>query len=226
VNKLELEALLARIDIWLLVFGVVVVIGVAGESYFGIRHWWNSRKLQVLQNTENLAQQGEIERLKKESAGIRSDTARALERAAHAEQKAAESNRIAEEERLARIKIEEKLAPRQITSEQQAKLSLKLKPLIGKKVDITILSGNPETDKFGHSLVSALRAAGLLVDFGPAVIAGSVPAGLSLSFGSNRSRDAQILADALIEAGLASKPIFVEKSSSADVLGITVAPRL
>src|SRR2546426_8038734 len=84
MDKTELEALLARIDIWLLVFGIVVVVGVAGESFFGIRHWWNSRKLQALQNAESLAQQGEIERLKKESGST-------LERAANAEKQAAQA---------------------------------------------------------------------------------------------------------------------------------------
>jgi hypothetical protein len=67
VDKTELEALLARIDIWLLVFGIVVVVGVAGESFFGIRHWWNSRKLQAVQEKENLALQKEIEGLRKDN---------------------------------------------------------------------------------------------------------------------------------------------------------------
>ena len=66
MDKLELENLLARIDIWLLIFGVVVVVGVAGESIFGIRHWWNSRKLQEIQKSESQAQQLEIARLNKD----------------------------------------------------------------------------------------------------------------------------------------------------------------
>jgi len=68
MDKAELETLLARIDVWLLIFGAIVVIGVAGESVFGIRHWWNSRKLQAIQNSENLALQAEIARLNKEAA--------------------------------------------------------------------------------------------------------------------------------------------------------------
>jgi len=67
VDKGELETLLSRIDIWLLLFGIVVVVGVAGESFFGIRHWWNSRKLQAIQQRENEALRGEIARLNKDA---------------------------------------------------------------------------------------------------------------------------------------------------------------
>jgi hypothetical protein len=92
MDKSELETLLSKIDIWLLVFGVIVVIGVAGESFFGIRHWWNSRKLQSLQQLENDTQRAEIVRLSKETAD--------------ANVRASEANQKAEEEKLARIKLE------------------------------------------------------------------------------------------------------------------------
>jgi hypothetical protein len=159
MDKSELEALLARIDIWLLIFGAIVVVGVAGESYFGVRHWWNSRKLQALQNAENLVQQGEIERLRSESASIRSDTAKAIERAAHAEQQAAESNKIAEQERLARVKIEERLAPRRIGPKEHAALVSALKPYRGAVVEVTKL-GDLEAGQFADDIVSVLTEAG------------------------------------------------------------------
>jgi hypothetical protein len=49
--------------------------------------------------------------------------------AAEAIRQAAEANRAAEEEKLARVKIEERLAPRVLTPEQQARLVQMLKPL-------------------------------------------------------------------------------------------------
>jgi hypothetical protein len=67
MDKSEIEALLARLDVWLLIFGVIVVVGVAGESFFGIRHWWNSRKLQAIQNSENEAQRAEIGELRQKN---------------------------------------------------------------------------------------------------------------------------------------------------------------
>src|SRR2546426_7740477 len=59
-----LEALLARTDVWLLIFGVFVAVGVAGESFFGIRHWWNSRLLRKLSDAEAKAKDKEIASLR------------------------------------------------------------------------------------------------------------------------------------------------------------------
>jgi hypothetical protein len=52
VAKEALETLIEHLEVWALVFGAIVVIGVAGESIFGVRIWWNSRKLQAIQRTE------------------------------------------------------------------------------------------------------------------------------------------------------------------------------
>jgi hypothetical protein len=43
---------------------------VGGESIFGIRHWWNSRKLQKLEETEDRMREVTIARLRKESAEL------------------------------------------------------------------------------------------------------------------------------------------------------------
>lgn len=148
MTKSELESLLARIDVWLLVFGIIVVIGVAGESFFGIRHWWNSRKLKVLQDQENAEQAAEIARL-------HSVTAEALKQAADA-------NRTAEEERLARIKIEEKLAWRRIDAAEHDRIVSALKPHGGAAVEVLKL-GDIEAATFADDLIEALRDSGWLV---------------------------------------------------------------
>ena len=56
--------------------------------------------------------------LRRDIAFAGSESANAHERAAKAEQAAAEANKKAEEERLARVKIEEKLSPRRLSKEQ------------------------------------------------------------------------------------------------------------
>jgi len=63
VEKAALESSLSALDIWLIVFGVFVAIGVVGESVVGFLHWRRSGQLQVIQTTENLAQRAEILRL-------------------------------------------------------------------------------------------------------------------------------------------------------------------
>lgn len=62
--------------------------------------------------------------------------AQANERAANAEQRAAEANEKAEQERLARMKIEERLAPRNLTLEQQKELVSALEQFKGQSLDI------------------------------------------------------------------------------------------
>src|SRR5260370_31745618 len=114
-TKEELEALLRTLDVWVIIFGVLVAIGVAGESIVGFIHFRKTSQLHRLQTAENLAQQAEIERLRNESASIRAGTA-------HAEQQAAQANKIAEEERLARVKIEGRLASVSITSNSPSAL--------------------------------------------------------------------------------------------------------
>jgi hypothetical protein len=47
-RKDALDGVLSKIDVWLLVFGIFVAVGVAGESLFGIRAWWNNRKLHAV----------------------------------------------------------------------------------------------------------------------------------------------------------------------------------
>src|SRR5689334_429457 len=96
-RKASLEGIIGNIDVWLLVFGMFVVIGVAGESVFGIRAWWNNRKLQAVQQQIDDTRQTEAARFNKEAgdankeAGLakkeaelaRLDVAKANERAAN-----------------------------------------------------------------------------------------------------------------------------------------------
>lgn len=105
MDKSQIQTLLARIDVWLLVFGVIVVVGVAGESFFGIRHWWNSRKLQTIQEAEERQREETIAKLNQEAAALRreaqeqaaryterqADLEREQQKTAVAQQKAAEA---------------------------------------------------------------------------------------------------------------------------------------
>ena len=93
-SKAEIVPRLAGIDFWLLIFGVIVVMGVGGESIFGIRHWWNSRKLQAIEDLESTAQQAQVAGLNAEIARLSNETA--------------EANARAEQDRLARVKLDQK----------------------------------------------------------------------------------------------------------------------
>jgi len=187
MDKTGLEALLARIDIWLLIFGFLVVVGVAGESYFGIRHWWNSRKLQALQSAESLSQQGEIERLKKESGLISSEVAKANERAA-------EANRIAESERLARVKLESRMAWRRIDGKEHDALVAQLKTHAGAVVEV-FQHGELEASTFADDIIKTLRDSGWAVRVTGAGLVLPPQYGLRCIVNANSSAG-QLLADA------------------------------
>lgn len=90
-SKAEIVTRLASIDLWLLIFGVIVVIGVGGESIFGIRHWWNSRKFQAVEDLESTAQQAQVAGLNAEIARLNADAARLNADAEQAKQKQAEA---------------------------------------------------------------------------------------------------------------------------------------
>lgn len=92
MDKSQIEAFLSRIDVWLLIFGVIVVVGVADESFFGVRHWWNSRRLQTIQRTEDQQREQQIARLNKEAGEARKTAGEAHERAAQAEAHLGEAN--------------------------------------------------------------------------------------------------------------------------------------
>ena len=59
---------------------------------------------------------------------------------ANAQKAAAEANRIAEGERLARLKLEEKLAWRKLTPEQQNRIASKIKSFDGQKYDLFVVN--------------------------------------------------------------------------------------
>ena len=85
------------------------------------------------------------------------DAARA--QIAEAEARAAEANRHAEEDRLARIKIEDRLAPRNVSGEQFLGLVAALSKLPGAPVAIWSAGAAPEIGAVSRTILLALQAA-------------------------------------------------------------------
>jgi hypothetical protein len=207
-----------------IVFGVFVAIGVAGESIVGFVHFRKSSQLYRLQTAENLAQQAQIERLRSESASIRSDTARAMERVAHAEQQAAESNKIAEGERLARAKIEERLAHRRVSPDQVKILRTELRSLQGHKITVVTVALQPEIFEYAKQLTDALREAGLDAFFQGALLPVS-QAGFLLVSSPDRMQDAEAIATAFLKAGMATGRMPLQSIAATGELQVIVGPK-
>lgn len=199
MDKTELEALLARIDVWLLIFGVIVVIGVAGESIFGIRHWWNSRKLQKLQQSESDALRVEIARLA-------NDTAQANERA--------------EQERLARVQLEARLAPRSISREQQERIQAGISNLAGQYVTVTF-DNNPEAAAFATQIESILESAKWVIKgFAPTIPGTGLPIArgvLVMPEPPEQSKAAaKVLLSALTKEGITASLVPMDRKKGAE----------
>lgn len=152
MDKETLEALLRTLDNWAGFFILLVVLGVGGELFVHLRQSVANRKLAALQHSEAKAQEAEIARLNESSEVLKLDVAKANERAA-------EANRSAEQEKLARLKIEERLAPRLLSKEQSDKLTAAIGKFPGQKIEIMEYSLSREASSLSKQIQAALGAA-------------------------------------------------------------------
>ncbi len=189
MDKNALESLLSVLDNWAALFTLLVVIGVGGEFFVHIKSSRASKRLIAIQHEEEKLREAEIARLSKEAAGAGKSIAhanaraaeanehaakaeehlgaanerasQAYERAAQAEREAAKFNETAERERLARLQLEERLAPRSITPEQQRAIIEKLRPLGSpQKIDFFLYPNNGEIVHIAEQVAGVLQAAG------------------------------------------------------------------
>src|SRR5437773_828001 len=79
--------------------------------------------------------------------------------AATAEQRAAEANRAAEQERLERVKLEAKIAPRFLSREEREVLSSRIRSAQVKLVDLFLYGSTPEIVRLSRQLAEALTSA-------------------------------------------------------------------
>jgi hypothetical protein len=227
-------------------FGVLVLGGVSGEYIFGSKLSSASEELQRMADAEVARLNGEAGEARRSAAGAmeriataemqvaqaREATARASAQAAGANERAGKLEVEAAEQRERAAKaehdllaIEERMAPRHITLAQEKKLRADLKPLALKTITVFVISGDPETARFGDLLSGALKSAGLNVVSNMGLLVGNVTAGISMTIGNSRITDANILANALADAGLAMKPVPAQHSEDAEALLLTIGPK-
>jgi hypothetical protein len=232
MTKAAIEASLAALDTWIQVFAVLVAIGIVGEVGFGVRHWVLSRRLHVIQHAEDLNHEQIIAGLNREAGQARKDAASAIERAAKAEehlgwarneaasaneraalaeQHAAEANLTAEQERLARIKIEDTLSGWRLDAQAQNRVTERLKPYAGTPFDF---AANPTEYRFLETLDQVLKTAhwsmqlpkatnplfNVLLDNKATIFYGS---GITVEFAQERSQDFTPAAEALVKSLIA-----------------------
>ena len=76
----------------------------------------------------------------------------------------ARANQTAEQERLARLQLEARLADRVLTPDQQRKLTTAFTPFKGKTIDVSVFGDTLEILNFSGALLNCFRQAGLLVN--------------------------------------------------------------
>jgi hypothetical protein len=167
--KEALERTIERLDTVLWVFTLIVAIGVVGEALFGIKHVLLSKRLRHIQHDEDQRHQGEMAELRKaadsalrDAEGFRLQIALANERAANAERETARLTKAAEDERSARIKIEERMAWRRITARQHDEFVSALKPYGGSVVGLRQL-GDEEAKTFADDIMKVFDDSGWTV---------------------------------------------------------------
>jgi hypothetical protein len=135
-------------------FGAALVaLGVAGELFF---HLKAGRIETRLRNTNHQL-----------VATIQGEASNAAERAAANEIKAAQLRKQAEDERMARVQIEEALQPRRLNRKEQSALNAGVSGFAGETVSLWFPMVDTEAQLFASELALALHKAGWRV-FAPA----------------------------------------------------------
>lgn len=122
---------------------VLIVVGVAGE--FVAESFVSKADGLVRQFDEILLSEAQKE------AGA------AIERASANEKEAARLGKEAEDERLARVKIEERLAWRRVSPKQFKDAVSRLSPFPGSLVYLQIVGGDPETGAFAQDILKIFQ---------------------------------------------------------------------
>jgi hypothetical protein len=173
-RKTELESKLDGFEVWLIIFGILVVVGVGGESLFGIRSWLNNRKLHSTEQSIDILRQAEIAQLNVSSETLRTDLRGADTRIAEAKRGAAEAtakaesfrldiakaNETAERERLARIQLEARLADRTLSPAQRNTLTSRLTPFSGVVADVIVWGDTAEIQSISALVLDSMANAG------------------------------------------------------------------
>jgi hypothetical protein len=156
-KKDAIEAWISSLDIRLIVFGAIVLVGIAGETWYGVRTWWSNRQLRLVQKQID-EERGRIDSEKDRQATAISDQLK-LE--------IADANKATEELRNENLKLQEKLAPRSLTEEQQKNL---LKILsAGPMGDVIVIpkAFDEESEAYADQITSVLKAAGFTIKDNP-----------------------------------------------------------
>jgi hypothetical protein len=134
--------------------GLIVLGGVIGEYIEGTNVADAANHLQKIADSD-------VGRLYKEASDANARAGKAEKVASESNERAANADQKTEQERLARVQLEQKLAFRHLNPEQAASLKTQIAPLAGKQVKIFAQSRDFEASMFAGQLREILRSAGI-----------------------------------------------------------------
>jgi hypothetical protein len=123
---------LSSMEVWVILFGIAVFIGVGGETFIGIRAWFANKGLHRIEGEIDQLRQAEIARLNKETS---------------------EANKRAAD-------LQSKIMPRDLTEEQQKALGAACARFSRRSVRITADSSDPESWLLAELIQEALKKHG------------------------------------------------------------------
>jgi len=169
--------------------GVFAVGLTAAAAVAGVLTWYFSSKLA---NVKDAA----FDRFKEESnVAVAEATARA-----------AEANRIAEEEKLARVKLETRLAPRSLSTESRQIISAELKQFAPQVFDILWYLDDKESQNLANEVFATLTDAGWVLNHGKEWLGFGLVLGVRIEYAPSKADEfgaaSNALASALQKAGI------------------------
>jgi len=160
-----------------------------------------------------------------EQRRLEADVAHAQAHREHLRKENLELQLAVEKERAARLRLEERLAPRHMGAAQRHTIQSELAGFRGQKVSIITHFGDPESGAFASEIKATLEAAGMTVSSTPALVFGKPQPGIALDVGANRRQFATALAKAFVDAGVCSGPVLASEPDDADLMEITIGPK-
>ena len=151
-----------------------------------------------------------------ETARALESAAQAGERAAEADARAAEANHKAEQERLARLKIEAQLAPRSLSASQQSAIIARIIPFAPTQFEFVSYQDDQEIHGWVLTLVQTLLAAGWRGSPAREMLFGGLVVGVVVEFAPNMSDELGQAAHTLAEA-LNAESIAVSAVANAEM---------
>jgi hypothetical protein len=169
--------------------------------------------------------QGALDASKKQVASAVA-ISEAEKRASKANRRAEKALRKGEEERIARLALEEKLKARRLFEAQQEELARRLKSFPQFPIGVQWTdAGGQETADLAGDFLGGIAKAGIKISNSELMV-GVYVRGVYLRVGRNRLAEAEVIAGFLVEAGLSDDPVHAWTDDDPQALSIVIGAKM